>query len=53
MTPQDIYQAAHALIDWVPDTIWDTVLAMLGLYSLVLLAGFEFSLWLDRRERRR
>ena len=41
------------LIDWIPDTIMDSVAVMLALYSVVMIAVFEFMCWLDRRRNRK
>lgn len=48
----DLLDEAIALVDWIPDTIWDSVLIMTLLYSLVWLAVMEVQFWLDRKEMR-
>lgn len=46
------YTLARDLLDWVPDTLWDSVFAMLALYGAVLVGVVEVNLWLDRRSSR-
>lgn len=45
----DPYTFALSLIDWLPDTLWDSILAMLALYGAVLYGVVEVHLWFDRR----
>ena len=46
---RSIWDDAVDLVDWIPDTIWDSVLVMALLYGAILVAVIEVHLWLDRR----
>lgn len=37
------------LVDWVPDTLWDTVLVMVVVYGCAAAMVWEVLLLLDRR----
>lgn len=51
MTDEMIDQAI-GLIDWIPDTTLDSVVAMILIYGAVMMGVMEIQFWLDRRENR-